>query len=485
MAVVENGMTAQQVAFNLEGIKTRTILGDKLLNLARTAAAKDPNNLPPWLLPAAYANSTALSAGDVVLANGYWWVSQNAGTTSASGTGPNTPDIANVVTDGTVQFLLAEAPSATANDPLAPTVTRSTSAPTAPNNIAWGLTVSSASEMVRVYSGYQNPDNTDRYRIATFNRSASSTKRASGGRLGFWSDAAQITIQTPAVTGSEAGFRIIVDGRYLTPSAFNASVSTYTTINWGVRKSRFYEIVGMSREGFLNTVNTIYTTANDLIWLPSTGDDLRVYWISDSQSAGSGFSPWQPGGGVPFRVGRALGWNDVWNASIGGTGYINAGSGPYYTYGQRVAEGLTRDPDLWVFYGSTNDNGQSSTSITAAALAAFQAVRAGGSTAPIIVVGVVPISAGSATTETAIADAVTAFADPQTFFVPLCNASPYPAIVGSFNRPAAFPGALSTFARDINTTDGVHLMESALPKHSLFIAQQIREKVLPFIGTRA
>lgn len=456
-------------------------LGQKLTALA--ASAQSPHLRAPWKLPANWAISTAYSQGDVVLANGYWWVCQGAGTSASSGVGPNTPTASNVVSDGTANWLLAGAPTATADDPQAPTITRSTTAPSAPDNMPWGLPVSPAASMVRLYGGYQAPATTDRYRVATFDRSASSTVRSSGGRIAFWSDAAKVTVLNPTTTGSEGPFRILIDGRYLTPSAFSNSAGTYTTIDWGAKKPRLYELEGWSREGAFVSTQVIYTTAADLIWRPSTDSDVRAYWISDSQSASNSFNPYQPGGGIPFRVARLLGWNDLWNASIGGTGYLNPNStsGPFYTFRQRVTEGLTRNPDVWVFWGSTNDNGYTAAAITAEALATYQAVRAGGSKAPIFVIGVVPTDANATVTEAAIQAAVTQFNDPLTFFVPLANASPYPTTIGSYNRPASMSATVNTNARDINSTDGVHLLESADPKYAQFIADGIKQ-ALPQVG---
>lgn len=451
----------------------------KLRELAKTADPSNPLLLPPWTLPASWAVSTAYSQGELVLANGYWWVCQGSGTSASSGAGPNTPGTANTVSDGTAQWLFAGAPSATANDPQAPTISRSTTTPASPNNIPWGLPVSTSAAMFRLYGGHQNSAITDRYRVATFNQAAASLDISGGGRVGFWSDAAIITLLTSA---SDSPYRIAVDGRYLTPSGYiNGASNTYTTIDWtavGGVKPRYYEVEGTSRNGAIFNLNVAYTSASDLIWLPSTANDVRCYWISDSQCAGHSFAAYQPGGGLAQRVARLLGWNDLWNASIGSTGYIADATGTRYTYGQRVAEGLTRNPDLWVFFGSTNDTGQTAAAVTAAVKAALQAIRSGGSTAPIIVLGVMPVNSNCPATETAIQDAVTQFGDARTFFVPLANASPYPAIIGSYNRPASMNSNVNSFGRDVNTTDSIHLMEGAHPKLARFIANAIKQRVL-------
>jgi hypothetical protein len=455
---------------------TSLSLKTRLQNAA--ARAVDPHILPPWKVPAAWAQSTAYRAGEVVVANGLWWVAQNTATSNASGTGPNAPDTTNVVPDGTMQWLFLGAPTSLSDDAQAPTVSRSTSAPSSPNNVPWGLAVSSSADILRIYGGRQNPGNTDRYRIATFDRSASSTLRGSGGRLAFWSNAATISFLTSGISGgSEGPFRILVDGRYVTPSGFsNNNVNTYTTIAWTAKKARFYEIEGWSREGVFFSLITIFTSQTDHIWKPATDGDIRAYWISDSQCAGHSFGPYTPGGGLPFRVGRKLGWNDVWNASIGGTGWTNAGTGPYYKFGERIAEGLTRNPDIWVFDGSSNDNGAAG--IAAAVTSGIQAIRAGGSTAPIIVLGVLPISAGCATTEAAIAAGVTAAGDSNAYFIPRSTAA-LPPIIGSFNRPATLNANVNSMALDINTSDNVHMMEGVMDKHAAWIADAIKTAVLP------
>lgn len=448
-------------------------VAQRLASLARTA--RNPHTSAPWKVPAAWAQSTAYAQGEVVLANAYWWVAQSGGTSSSTGAGPSNVDSRNVTVDGTVQWLLLGAPTALTDDAQAPTVTRSSSVPSAPANLAWVY----ATDSVRLYGGKQLSTLSDRWRTVTFNRSASSTERGSGGRIAFWSDAATLTLLTDAISGgSEGPLRVVVDGRYLTPSGFsNSNVTTYTTISWATRKPRLYEIEGWSREGYFSSLRAIYVAPTDLIWKPDTGNDFRAYWISDSQSASHSFGPFAPGGGIPQRVARLMGWNDVWNASIGGTGYINPGAGPFYTFAERVAEGLTRNPDAWVFYGSTNDNGQAPSAITAAALATYQAVRNGGSKAPIFVVGVEPVNASSSVTETAIQAAVTQFNDPQTFFIPLANATPNPVIIGSYNRPASVPSTTDTWSRDVNSTDGIHLMENVMQKHAEFISNGIRAAI--------
>jgi hypothetical protein len=477
--ITQANVAASGVSFPDDVARTalagRTMFGEKLRRLAQNASRNDPNSSPPWRLPDAWAPSTDYLPGNMVSANGYWWVCQGSGTSAATGTGPSNAVAANVSADNTAQWLLAGAPTSTANDPLAPTISRSTVNPG--SNVAWGLAVSPTAAMVRLYGGYQLPTSTDRYRIATLNRSATDLQRCGGGRIAFWSDAAIITLLTPQTTGSEGAIRITIDGRYLTPSGLTVSSasSVYTTLDWtavGGRKARYYEIEGTCRNAFVQTLSVIYTSSSDLIWPPTRQDDVRVWWISDSQSAGHGFAAFQPGGGIPQRTGRMLGWNDVHNASIGGTGYINAGSGPFYTFGQRVAEGLTRNPDVWVFYGSTNDGGQASAAITAAALSAYQSIRAGGSKAPIFVIGVEPVNAAAAIVEAAIKAAVTQFNDPYTFFIPLATL-PYPPIIGTHNRPADVPVGISNVGRDVNSSDAIHLMESVQAKRARLLADCI------------
>ncbi len=140
---------------------------------------------------------------------------------------------------------------------------------------------------------------------------------------------------------------------------------------------------------------------------------VRAVFISDSILAGSGFGPFIAGGSVAQRVAGALGWTDLWDFAIGGTGYVNPGGG-CVTFGQRVAEALTRAPDVWVFMGSGNGAAHPPAEITAAALAAFRAICSGGSTAPVIVLGVWPKDGTAGAIEAAIKAAFDAWADPAS-----------------------------------------------------------------------
>jgi lysophospholipase L1-like esterase len=139
---------------------------------------------------------------------------------------------------------------------------------------------------------------------------------------------------------------------------------------------------------------------------------------------GGNATPALNGATIAQQVGYLLGWSDVWNDGIGGTGYVTSGGN--YTYPQRITYDVTPwNPNIVLFLGSINDVGASG--IQAAALSAFQQVRAGLPNVPIIVCGIPPDSGnnGGSTnitnSEAAIQAAVTQFGDPNTFFIPINN----------------------------------------------------------------
>ena len=89
-------------------------------------------------------------------------------------------------------------------------------------------------------------------------------------------------------------------------------------------------------------------------------------------------------------------FDQVYNYSIGGTGFVNAGPGSNNTFGNRVpllasalAANGQQSPSLWVFAGSINDNQSSPAAIQAGVTAALQNVRTV-SNAPVVVFGVQP-----------------------------------------------------------------------------------------------
>lgn len=424
--------------------------GAKLRRLAEGAANNNALTRAPWIVPPAWAPSTVYAPGAFVSNAGSWFVCTTGGTSAASG-GPTTITNGNANSDGTAAWSFYGSAIMSASDPLAPTVTSSATDPRTTYTNSYAPAIKP--QFFRTYGGYASTLRTNHWSILTFNQAAASPI-SRGASAAFMTDAPEFAFFVPS---NALGVRLLIDGRYYSMAPFDFSgTDTWVTVKfstYGGRRMRRIEIEGNKA---LSYFGIVAVSANDQVVAPSVLDDVRAVFISDSLYAGSGYGPWMAGGTVPRRVSKLLGWSDPWNFSTGGTGYIATNAGASYTYGQRITEALTVNPDVWVFMGSTNDIGQSSTAITAAALASYQAIRNGGSKAPIIVLGVWSKNdAGVSATEAAIQAAVTAFADPlgKTFFIPIYADPVLPWVTGAWNN-----GSLST---SINATmmiagDGTH-----------------------------
>lgn len=455
--------------------------GAKLRRLARDADISNALINAPWTVPAAWVAATAYVVGDTVSNSGSWYVCAIAGTSAGSG-GPTSTTTGNTITDNTAFWTYLGGPTIAASDANAATVTTSTSGtPTGLTNLFGCTTFPS---LFKITGGYSSVFSTSYWNIKTFDQKVGSTATI-GGEITFETDAPKFAV---GFTSGTNAVRVVIDGRYHTISSQTPAAGA--TPNWiifdfgttSARKRRTVTIEG-GKAGF--NFAGVRCTSNDMVYAPTTQEDVRAVFISDSLMAGSSYGPFLSGGSVPQRVGKLLGWNDCWNYSIGGTGYVNPGASSYYTYGQRVTEGLTRTPDVWVFMGSTNDtpsNGYTAAQVTAAALAAFQAIRTGGSSAPIIVLGVWPLNnSGVSATETAVQAAVTAFADPlgRTYFIPIYADANLPWVTGAWNNTA---NTSSTNATMYIAGDNTHPADIGTAYLSSRIATAIRTNVLASSG---
>lgn len=453
----------------------RESFGTKLRRLARVAEVSNPLVNTPWIIPPAWVATTAYTQGNVVSNGGSWFVCTTNGTSAGAG-GPTIITDGDSHADGTTAWTYIGGPTLTASDANAPTYTTSTaSTPTGLTN--WFGPVAYPG-VFKVTGGYATTFATLYWKVFTFDQASGNTA-ALGSEISFETESPKIAV---GFTNGSNGVRVAIDGRYYSVSSLLPA--TGATPNWEIfdfsstsgRRKRSVVVEG-GKAG-LNFAG-VRVGPLDQVWAPTTQDDVRAVFISDSLMAGSAYGPWISGGSVPQRVGKLLGWSDCWNMSIGSTGYIATATGTRYTYGQRITEALTRTPDLWVFMGSTNDIGQTSAAITAAALAVFQAIRAGGSRAPIIVLGVWPLNNASVSTvETAVQAAVTAFADTKTYYIPIYADSVLPWVTGAWNNTA---NTSSVNAPMYIAGDATHPADIGTSYLSQRIAKAIRTLVLPNI----
>jgi len=449
---------------------TQTI-GSKLRTLSAAAALGTRLTNTPWTAYSAWAQSTAYAQGQVVTNNGMAWVAAVAGTSAASGSGPTT--ISNLATtDGTVywQPLGKSVAIASTNDSKSPTITVSTTDPALGN--VWDLhTTTQFQSLARIYGGYYDATQTNWIKPKTF---GSPTQCGSAVSLAFYSDDVKVAIQ---VSPQNPVMTLYIDDRYAATVLYNGSSSQYVKIDWSTISAAAphkYEMFPFSRYAWATNWGNIETTAAGSIWAPPAENDVRVVFVGDSYSAGSNISPWVPGVGFAQSIGVKLGWRDVWDMSIAGTGYLNP-AGTNTTFRQRLSDVTAAAPDVVILMLSGNDGHWNNASYTTSAVATEAAltwtqIRAALPNAIIIQLGVVYSEAHAASDnrpmEVAVAASAATYAasDGKFFFIPgLTNTNPIMTSTYDTSRPntsanssALYLGSDSThpneFARDAITS---------------------------------
>jgi hypothetical protein len=452
-------------------LSTVLAVGERLRRCASRAAAGNPLSRDPWTAPAAWQASTAYIRGQVVSNSNNWYVCCTAGTSASSG-GPTTVDSGNAITDGTAAWTWLGGAEVTADDAKAPVLTTTTSNPAGLTNFNYPGTYPGE---FRAYGCTPAVVSTFNWALNVLTSKAATVDTGKGASVAFVTDDLKFAV---AVGSGSANVRFIIDGRYYSVSGTpNNAATTWYVFDFtgkGVRKPR--TVIVESPQGSFTFLGVAVSTFGQ-VWAPDTTDDVRAVFIGDSLYEGSSYGPWLPGGTFPDRVGKLLGWSDCWNLSKGGTGYIATGASSYYTYAERVPQALALNPDVWVFGTPINDRAQSAATVQAAALAAFQAVRAGGSTAPIIVSGCWPINdAAVPTVENAVAAAVTQFADSKTFFIPIYGDAVLPWVTNNSNHGS---NTSSTNTAVMIAGDGVHPADVGTTYFAHRFARAVRTSVLP------
>lgn len=266
----------------------------------------------------------------------------------------------------------------------------------------------------------------------------------------------------------------------------NSNYHNYDFSATSGRRTRRYRVE------FTGSINFdgIYVDSKSSVWPTDNQDRVVVAAIVDSLYDGSAQGPFVTGNSVMFRLCHEMGWTDIWPFVQGGTGYINRGTSPGVTtdsYIFRIPEAASHNPDLWLFMGSSNDSASTSGQIATAVIATLQAVRAAGSTAPIIIFGCWSYnSAGVATVETGVSLGVTNFNDPLgvTFYIPILNDTVFPWIAGAWNNNPAPNGVTATNALNSGSYiggDGLHPPDPGTVFLAMKKATEIRKQVLPHI----
>lgn len=451
----------------------RTLVGERLRRCATRAALANPWSQTPFRAAKPWVTGEAVRAGSVRSNAGGLYVSLSATTTGA-----NPPIHTTGVgssSDGAVQWTYLGAVEITADAPGAPVVTGfGASEPPGYANKFSNDSLTLANEKVpgafALRGGYRDPAVPDR--AFTFDQKAGA-RSFSRTAWEFETDAPGLALQI--ANGNAGLFQIYVDDRRLNYEGLPMETgNTFYELKFASMASRRIRLVFNNGATSLKAVRV---GGAYQVWAPADVDPVRAYVISDSIWAGAAFGPALVGGSPAQRIGDLLGWQDVWDASIGGTGYIAKGAGSdAYTFRERVVEGLTRNPDMWVLMGSTNDGGADKVALQAEALATYRAIRAG-SAAPIIVLGLWPTNSNAAPTEAAIKAAVEQFADPLTSFVPVTAdaVSGLPWVLANHNRSNMQQAGQG----GIMFADGTHPADFGHAYLAKRINRAIRGQVLP------
>lgn len=462
-------------------VRLAETLGAKLRRLARDAERGNPTSNLPWKAPPAYAQGEVIKYGNVRSYGGNWYVANNDATTVGA-TGP-THTVAQPAFDGTsstgVLWDYMGPARMAADDPLAPTVTTEVYA-----SPSLGLQIKPTvfPDLFQMLGASPVVANTDQWRPYVFDNKSGSPVYGYGGSIRFRMFGDAFAVDHIAAS---RGLTVIVDDRFVSLDQDGVPASSQwlkIVMPGGLREHRI-EIRG-DRSGYYFRGVRVATTGIIYPW--SDPDPVRMVCIEDSIGAGSTYGPYVVGQTLHRQFGDLLGISDVWSLSRGGTGYIAKDDGTYYTYAERMAQAVALSPRILVIAGSLNDAGNSNTDITAAALATFRLARTLGYRGPIVVFGVISIDDSAAAAngkmayiEQAVADAVTAFADPQCWFIPMRNDPVLPWVLGSWNNSAASAAVNSSLIT--NTADKKHPGQYGVGYYASRRAAAFRAQVLPYI----
>lgn len=163
----------------------------------------------------------------------------------------------------------------------------------------------------------------------------------------FFYTGSELEIGT-GVSGSLLFVKIDDEFISLTPDSPTSSAMHYKYINFGSRKNRRIEILFVS-----GSFRGIFLPPTESI-MPAEIRGPRCIIMGDSHTLGTGAS--LAGiGGYATLLGEYLGWDDLWQSAIGGTGYLNNAT-TKNTFRQRFAHDvLPFNPDILIIAGGAND----------------------------------------------------------------------------------------------------------------------------------
>jgi hypothetical protein len=186
----------------------------------------------------------------------------------------------------------------------------------------------------------------------------------------FMHDGSELEILT---YGNGGYFFLKIDDQYVSLSAPTLiptnNVINYHKVTFSSRWIKKVEIIGYG----VNFVGINADTNDSIQPAPYSGPLAIVMGDSFVDGTGSSYSTctnW-----VQW-MSDYLGWNNMWSAGLGGTGYIATDGGTRYTLGQRLQhDALQYNPDVLMCLEGVNDGSFAPAAVQAAALSFWQAAR--------------------------------------------------------------------------------------------------------------
>uniref|UniRef100_UPI0025CEC361 SGNH/GDSL hydrolase family protein n=1 Tax=Xanthobacter sp. TaxID=35809 RepID=UPI0025CEC361 len=441
------------------------------IRLQQALAAGRPLWVRPWIAPTAWISGQTVQVGEVrrnSATPAQWYLVDSA--PGVCGTTEPTHTDGSAVWDGTATssvlwtHLGSSADWENVDDPAAPTFTPTGNASVPAGFVSFNLWANRSLVTMRGCYAVQHAGSGTGCVFNTFDRSLGGTVQG-GSSIAFWSDGKAISFQVP---GNSQGIRVYGDGRPVTASGIGVNTQAgtwaYNTIDWKKRKERLYEVFFGTGTALLYN---IAIPSNAQIWPAQSPVPLVGVAIGDSYLAGSSYGSYLNGNTLSSHFGRLIGVDNMWRFGTGGTGLLNPGSGPYYTYRERVPQLLALTPDIVVVQGSTNDAIYTQSQVNIEALAFLDAIRAG-TKAPVFWFGPAPLSgnySGIQAVDAAIAAAVAARPNSNIFYKSFVTSVP-PVFIGSHNNTNFT--AFSTIGEYIGG-DNVHPVD----KGTMYLARRM------------
>ena len=154
------------------------------------------------------------------------------------------------------------------------------------------------------------------------------------------------------------GMLIRVDGEYVsfTPTTV-AATTTYVKLAFGSRKPRRIDVIGHG----LSFIGACTGWTDMLYPAPVRGPRVLCFGDSFTQPDVQSWHSW---------FADCMGWDDVWAAGVGGTGYFATNAGAAKKFRDRIAsDAIAYSPDIVMVLGSLNDLGAAAATVQSEASA--------------------------------------------------------------------------------------------------------------------